>query len=278
MDVVQYIRHRKVCLTRKTKNGRYGSLSPAVEQAAEILKYLASEPRMTVSLTTISKALGINKSKTHILLHALEIAGFVSKNAETKLYTLGLDVIPIGQRALENINYRKLAKPFLEDLARETMCTILFALIRGKSILFLAKETSGLEVDSPISIGESRPLFRRAHGRAILAFLPEEEREGLLSGNKFFSDDDVNFIDNLQIRQDVEECKQNGFAAFRGSVHMIQSIASSVLGHNNYPIGVILAIGLLSESRIPDCGAKLAKAARNFSIVLGMDENEYRKV
>jgi IclR family transcriptional regulator, KDG regulon repressor len=260
-------------VTRKLREG-YGSLSPAVEQAAEILKYLASEPRMKLNLTGISKAVGINKSKTHILLHALEVAGFLSKDQEDKTYALGIDIIPIGQRALENINYRRIAQPFLENLAKETRCTVLLGLIRGKRIVFIGKATSGLGVDSTIGIGDSRPLYRRVHGRAILAALPDAEREKLLSGKKFFSDDDVTFIDNKLLRQEIAKVRQSKYATFQGNVHLIQAVASAVLGHDNYPVGVILAVGLLNTSQISDCGAKLAETTRSLSITLGMNDGE----
>jgi DNA-binding IclR family transcriptional regulator len=263
---------RRSAVTRKLREG-YSSLSPAVEQAAEILKYLASEPGMKVNLTDISKAVGINKSKTHILLHALEVVGFLSKNERDKSYTLGIDIIPIGQRALENINYRRIAQPFLENLAKETQCTVLFGLIRGKSIVFIGKAISGLAVDSTIGIGDSRALYRRVHGRAILAALPDAEREKLLSGKRFFSDDDVTFIDNKLLRQEIVKVRQSKYATFQGNVHLIQAVASAVLGHDNYPVGVILAVGLLNESQISDCGAKLAEAARNLSIALGMNDD-----
>ena len=49
------------------RDDRFTTLTPAVEQAAEILRYLASDSNIKEGL--ISKAVGINKSKTHVILN-----------------------------------------------------------------------------------------------------------------------------------------------------------------------------------------------------------------
>ena len=129
--------------TEKENRKRYASLTPAVEQAAVILKYLSSEPRIKASLTEISRIVGINKSKTFAILGALQNVGFVSKEAESKLYALGSEIIPIGQTALKNIDYRSYAESFLKKLAQETMCTVMFGIIYGEKLIIISKEASG---------------------------------------------------------------------------------------------------------------------------------------
>jgi DNA-binding IclR family transcriptional regulator len=260
------------------KKNRFVSLTPAVEQAAEILKYLASESRFKTSLTDISRGVGINKSKTYVILTALQGAGFVSKDAETKLYSLGLDIIPIGQKALESINYRKMAKPFLERLVRETMCTVLFGLIVGQKLFIVAKEASGREMDSRLDIGSTLDIFLKSHGQVILASLPEEEQERLLSGDNFFNDFEECIIDNSQLRQRISDTKRRGFAmdSSRASP-VIKVLSSAVVGHNQYPIGVIIIMGIMSKSVGLKCAPKLVKAAKDLSNTLGRTTGPHGK-
>lgn len=249
---------------------QYTPVSPAVDQAIEILKYLASDKRIETGITDISKIVGISKSKAHGIVDALRNAGFVSKDNKSKLYSLGPDIIPIGQRALENIDYREVTKPFLEELARETRCTVLFGIITGQNLIFIAKEASGREVDSRLSVGYSTKIFYKAHGKVILASLPEEERERLLSGDNFYDDDILGIIENTQLRKEVNDAKVKGFAMDHGSSGtIVKVLASAVLGHNNRPIGILVVIGLMKKSLIPKYGAKLAEKARSLSNALG---------
>ncbi len=256
--------------TKKDSNKRSVSLTPAVEQAAAILGYLASESRLKASLTEISRKVGINKSKTYAILSALQHVGFVIKDTNTKLYTLGLNVIPIGQKALENINYRKIAKPFLEELARTTLCTVLFGLIAGNKLLLVSKEASGREIDSRLHVGFVLDVFFKSHGKAILAAMPEEEVEKLLSGKNFFNEFETGILDNSRLRKIVAETKKKGFAMDNGRVSpLIKIISSAVIGHNDYPIGAIIIMGLIEKSDIPKYAAKLVETAKNLSSALG---------
>jgi DNA-binding IclR family transcriptional regulator len=250
--------------------GRFVSLTPAVEQAAEVLKYLASESRFRTSLTDISKKLGINKSKAYAILVALQHAGFVSKDAETKLYSLGLDIIPIGQKALENVNYRKIARPFLEKLARDTKCTVLFGLITGEKLLIISKEASGREIDSRLDIGYTLDVFFKSHGKVIIAALPEGEQEKLLSGKNFFNDFEGGIVENSQLKPLINEVNKKGFAVDTGRLSsVIKVLSSAVIAHNQYPVGAIIVMGLINKSAVSEFGGKLVKAAKGLSKALG---------
>lgn len=256
--------------TKRDSSKRSASLTPAVEQAAAILGYLASESRLKASLTEISRKVGINKSKTYAILSALRNVGFVSKDANTKLYTLGLNTIPIGQKALENINYRKIAKPFLEELARTTLCTVLFGLITGNKLLLVSKEASGREIDSRLHVGYLLDLFFKSHGKAILAAMPEEEVGKLLSGKNFYNEFETVILDNPKLKRVVAETKKKGFAMDNGRASsLIKILSSAVIGHNDYPIGAIIVMGLIEKPDIPKYTAKLVETAKNLSSALG---------
>jgi len=252
------------------------SLTPAVEQAAEVLKYLASDKGIRAGLTDISRLVGINKSKTYAILNALQNAGFVSKDDENKLYSLGPDIIPIGQKALENLDYREAAKPFLKKLAQDTKCTALFAIITAHNLVFIAKEESGMEVDSRLGVGYSIPVYYRTHGKVILAALPEEELNKLLSGEDFFRDNETSVIDNTSLRQEITEIKQRGFAVEDGRASPIIKVLSvAVRGHHGYPIGVLVLIGLIAKSKILKNAVMLVETAKQVSNVLGSGKREY---
>jgi DNA-binding IclR family transcriptional regulator len=266
---------------RDQKKDRYSSSTPAVEQAAEIIKHLASHPKIEKKLSDISREVGINVAKTYVILDALQKSGFVTKDRNGKLYSLGPSLISIGQMAFGNASYSKAVKPFLEEIVRETHCSASFGFITMGSLVVTAFESAGQPVDSRYTIGSERPIYFKAHGRIIAAHLPEEERE-LLIKSKFHGLYDETYGHNEEmIRQDLAVCRKNGFASVSlatptgGTVHWI---ASAVLDVTNHPIGVFLAIGLLAGPSVAVCGQKVAEIARRFSTLLGANwsaiENE----
>lgn len=169
------------------RDDRFTTLTPAVEQAAEILRYLASDYKIKATLTHISKAVGINKSKTHVILTALLKCGFVMREENSKLYSIGFGLIPLGLMALENANYKDAAKPILQELARKTRSSALFGLIDNEIFVITEMVPSGLLVDSRREPGNSFPLFYGAHGKITMASLYEEERKRFLRKWKVIS-------------------------------------------------------------------------------------------
>ena len=154
------------------KKNHYSSSTPAVEQAAEVIKHLASQPKIKQRLSDISKALGINVTKTYVILDALQKSGFVNKDRNGKLYSLGPSLISIGQMAFANASYSDAVKPFLEQIVRETHCSASFGFITMGSLVVTAFESAGQPVDSRFAIGSERPIYFKAHGRIIAAYLP----------------------------------------------------------------------------------------------------------
>jgi DNA-binding IclR family transcriptional regulator len=258
-------------MNKKTDNEkRYLSSTPAVEQAAEVLKYLASEKGIKAGLTEIARKVDIPKTKVNSILNALQIAGFITKDKEGTVYSLGSDIIPIGLRALENIDYRTVAKPSLEQLAKDTKCTVLFGVITSKKLLIISKAISGQEVDSRLDVGFVADVFYQAHGKAIFVSLPQREQERLLSGPDFMGQYDRGLIKNSQLRKEIAEIKKKGFTVNDGRVNrIIKVLTAAVVGSKNYPIGALIVIGLMQKSAISKYGAKLVETARNLSLVLG---------
>jgi DNA-binding IclR family transcriptional regulator len=255
----------------KMKN-HYSSSTPAVEQAAEVIKHLASQPNVKLRLSDISRALRINVTKTFVILDALQKSGFVNKDSKGKLYSLGPGLISIGQRAFANASYSDAVKPFLEQIVRDTHCSASFGFITMGSLVVTAFESAGQPVDSRFTIGSERPIYYKAHGKIIAAYLPEEERELLIRSNfhGFYEESYAN--NHERVRQDLAMYRERGYAHASSNVLMngtIYWIASAALDVTNRPVGAFIAVGLLRESSVAICGQKVAEIARRFSTLLG---------
>jgi len=259
-------------MNTKTENKkRYDSLSPAVEQAAEILKYLASKPRIKAGLSEICRAVEINKSKTYAILAALQNAGFVLKNEENKLYSLGPHLIPIGQTALRNLDFESVAKQYIKELSEETMSTVLFGIINSDKLIIISKHASGQEFDSHLKVGSSRELFYKSHGKVILAALPANEQNRLLSVDNFFKDPDLGAIKNSTLKKEIKEINKKGYAWNSGRLNsLIKALSAVVVGHDDHPVGAVIIHGLIDESDIPDYGKKIVKTTKKIANALGL--------
>jgi DNA-binding IclR family transcriptional regulator len=248
----------------------YNKLVPAVEQAAKIIVYLCSMPGLQSNLTDIARNVGISKSKAYAILNTLQRFGFVLRNPDTKTYSVGLYMMSIGQKVLENINYRELAGPFLKELARETQSTAVLGLITGENQYVIVRQESTQQIHITTQFGQAYPLTYGAHGKAIVAFFEEGEREKVLSGEMLYFYKDPLVLDRGLLMKELEECRITGFARDHETGHpMVKILAAPLFGANGRPLGTIQIIGLIEESAIAARGARLVEAAQRFSTLLG---------
>jgi DNA-binding IclR family transcriptional regulator len=255
---------------------RFTTRTPAVEQAAEILRYLASDSKIRASLTHISKTVKINKSKTHVILTALEKCGFVIKDPADKFYSLGFGLIPIGLMALENTNYAVAAKPILVELARKTRSSALFGLIVDENYVISEIEQSGQALESRMKPGHTFPIFYGAHGKVILASIPEDEQKRILATKKVAFEGHPSKVSYDDLKEQLEACRRDGFAhrVLAGPNDIIKLLASAVLGANGRPIGALQIVGLFKKSVVRKYGAKVAESARKLSMLLGGNSSQ----
>ncbi|RPI75120.1 MAG: IclR family transcriptional regulator, partial [Desulfobacteraceae bacterium] len=195
----------------KKKSG-YKPLVPAVEQAAIILIFLAKSPHPKVNLTEICEGVGIHKSKVFSILHTLRQFGFVEKDLKTKYYSLGPGLLFLSRKVLDHLDFREIVTPFLEKLAKETNSTALLGLISEDQVFVVSKHAGNQNVGVTIGVGHRFPLTGGAHGKAIVAHLPEAEQAKILEKKKLFFYGDPDKLDLKSLKEELQACRQLGFS------------------------------------------------------------------
>jgi DNA-binding IclR family transcriptional regulator len=254
------------------KTNGYMSLVPAVEQANRILMYLASVSGTKVNLSEICRNVGILASKGLAILNTLQKSGFVSRDTEGKVYSLGPGLVSLGQKALDGLNHRDLAKPILQKLALETACTALLGVISDEYVVVTGVEEPVGAVVAKFRVGDIRPLFYRAQGLALAASLPEEEREKILAGQNPSYNKQNPAFDPDYLRREFNKFKQNGFLLdISPHNELVKVLVSAVLGPTAFPVGTLMLIGVFPKSDVRSYGRKLVEGAKQLSALLGGD-------
>ena len=252
--------------------GSYSQLVPAVEQATKILRYLSTSPGFKSNLKNICDKVGIHNSKGYAILNTLQKAGYVNRDENAKLYSLGFSLISLGQKTLDGVHFKEIVKPFLEDLTRVTHCTALFGVIAADQVVIVGREDSDHDVGVTLRLGDTNPLTYSAAGKAIAAFMPEKAREELLAQDDLFFHGEAANLDRERLARELDECRYRGFAEAPGKRSpLVRILASPVLGPKAHPLGALLIIGILPKTAVALYGEKLSEAARQLSVKLGSD-------
>jgi DNA-binding IclR family transcriptional regulator len=93
--------------------------TPAVRYAAEMLEFLADEPRTEYTLSEIARAIGHNKASCSGILHTMEQSGLVSRHPLRKRYSVGPALIRLGAAANERYRVIGVASAEVTKLAKE---------------------------------------------------------------------------------------------------------------------------------------------------------------
>ena len=163
-------------------NGRAtnGNGVQSVGRAVSILELLA-DSQGEMGVTELGRRLGVHKATASRLVATLAHHGLVERNPVTDKYRLGFGLIHLAGSAMAGMDLAREARPVLEDLAERTEETVNLAVLDGDGVLNVDQITSPRAVASQSWIGRRTPWHCTSSGKALVAFLPEDELTQLLA-------------------------------------------------------------------------------------------------
>jgi DNA-binding IclR family transcriptional regulator len=182
----------------------------SVLRSLRILESFNGDEGMTV--TQISKQLGLPKSSVHDILSTLVAEGILEKDSDNSRYHLGLKLFELGDKARSNLEIRKRATPFLKTLNNQLDETVHLTVIEQGEVLYIECFESTKRLRTYSVIGVRAPMHCTAVGKAILAFLPREEVEKiiLMKGLQKFTQNTI--VDKEKLLEELAEIRQRGYA------------------------------------------------------------------
>jgi IclR family acetate operon transcriptional repressor len=150
----------------------------SVRKALDIIAlFSASEPSLTLS--EISSRLGLPRGTAHDLLATLVACRFIERTDDEK-YALDRAIVALTQAVLVNVELRDRAAPLLRQLADYSRQSVYLTVRDGDYCLYIYAVESPLRLLARTAVGERAHLHCTAVGKAILAFLPEEEATAIV--------------------------------------------------------------------------------------------------
>ncbi len=227
-----------------------------------------------VGVTELAARCGMHKSSVSRIMATLALRGYVRQNPDTGRYTLGLHLAELGSACLAKVDMRQVAKPYIEELRRETGETVHLAVIMDSSMVYIDKSESEHVLGMKSRVGASVPLHCTGLGKALCAFLPEDfvlarlQRAGM---TKFTSNTITDVDDFLACLARIREC---GYA-FDDEEHEegIRCVAVPVMDHAGRAVAAVSASGptvRVSRERLHEMIPLVAETGRKISAALGL--------
>src|SRR5438093_4985129 len=153
----------------------------SVDRSVRILKALAGGPgRLGVS--ELSDRLGLAKGTVHGLLRTLQAHGLVEQHPDSDKYQLGPQLLQLSNRYLDLSELRSRSLAYSEALAGRADEAVRVGAFHGDGMLVVHhvfRPDTTLQI---LEVGALLPLHATALGKAVLAYLPDDVQDDLISG------------------------------------------------------------------------------------------------
>lgn len=221
------------------------------------------------------EGLGIPKGSLSPLLSNLIERDYVTFDAATKRYCLGPRLLVLTGRYLSTIDLVRIGIPILRELVAEVNEDGELAVKKDTDILILHKEDCSRPFKYSIAIGDRGPMHATAAGKAILAYLPDDELSRYLSLVKL-APITKNTITNRQtLLRGLKDIRSTGLAYGRDELYEgVSAIATPIFNLHRSIAGsivVTLPSTRFKAERRRIIEPSLRRAAAEISRRLGFD-------
>jgi IclR family KDG regulon transcriptional repressor len=215
----------------------------SIEKGIRVLEYicLSSED---LSVTELSRAMGINKTTIYRILQTFIKTGFLEQDRKTERYRPTMKILTLSNRVLNRMEIRSLANRYLKELAGEINESVHLALMDGYETVIIDKVESSDEMGIKFHIGRRSPLYSTGTGKVFLASLPEEDLKKYFAISKFVQYTPTTYVDPAKLREEIVKIRECGYALDHQENNIgISCVAAPICDYSGKVIAAMSATG-----------------------------------
>lgn len=256
---------------RKRKTQVDGETVRLVERTCDVLFAFIS-PDPALSLAEIAKAAKLPKATAYRILRTLEMKGLVQHDEKAQEFSLGFKIFQLGSIVINQMDLRKIAMPFMKDLAAKTGEAISLNIVQEHSRVCIERIESQGIIRFYLPIGARSPLYLGATGKALMAFLPEAEIEQIIS-SQILNNPQAQNVDLARLRKDLADVRAKGYAYTSDELGVgVSTVAAPIFNyHGNIVacINISLPVSRFTEDKVDLYTRLIVQAAQEISKLIG---------
>jgi IclR family acetate operon transcriptional repressor len=188
-------------------------------------------------------------------------------------YQLGFQVLRMGLRVLDGLDYRRVAHPLLRELNQKTQETVHLAILQGDQAISIEKFGSPQPVGLDARLGGQMPLHCTGVGKVLLAYQSEEMLTKLAKspGLQRLTPRTVTTLP--QLKKELERIRERGYAVDNEeAVDGLRCVAAPVFDHTGRAVAAFSVAGpatRLTQERILEIVPLVRETSHEISCRLG---------
>ncbi len=232
--------------------------------ALDILFAIGEQPTLTLSTAEASRQLGISRSTAYRLLITMSSKGFVDQLTSGRGWTLGWRFFALAQRGRAE-KLRAAAAPAMRRILEQESETVNLAVYSGGELVYIASFDSPHPFRMTEPPGETAPLHATSLGKAVLASLPEAERDAVLAELELAPITKRTVRSRRALQQQLETARSRGWAMEVGEAEIgVSCFGAAILDSDGLPVAAISVSvpDVRLDSRAERIGGLVAREAR----------------
>ena len=248
-----------------------GSRAQTVDRAIKILTcFDARTPGLT--LTEVSRKVGLSLPTTHRLLRTLQSHDLVAWDMGSHRYGLGPGLVRLAQPILRQDGALKLAVPILEQLCNLTRETVAVWWLVGRERVCVFELISPEPIHMAHGVGQAFPLYAGAGGKALMAYLTETEVDSVLQHMDLASQAKP---EPAALKDELDRVRRDGYAtSLEEIVPGAASISAALRNASGRPLAAVNVTGPVARftpERMDHDAVALLQAVRSINLRFGGD-------
>ncbi len=252
-----------------SKIGGKRHLVPMIIKSFDLLEGFRERPDGLTYKELVERYPKISKVSIYRILCSLQAVGYLRKDPATNKFQLGAKFIELGRVTEKRQDLVRISRAYMDRLLKKFGENVNLAKIEGAELVYL----SSLEGSHPLRVIEmptrQQSLYCSAVGKAILAGLPTEERDDIISRTRFVKLTAHTITSKKRLLKELASIRERGYAVDNEENLLgVRCVGSAVYNGEAYPIGgisVTAPSSRLSEDRVEQVGQYVSSVALGLS-------------
>ena len=250
-------------------------LIPNIARALKIIEYLAKE-KNEASITEISEDFDYPKNSVFRILNTLQYYGYVEENQ--RKYKATPRLLYLGYAGMRNNGITENSIDVMHAIRDELNETVMLGTLLGNEVVIIEQLPSFQYIKFTTEIGHRVNIHTSAPGKAIAAYLPELEKNELLSHLTFTRFTNGTIPSQNAMVKELETVRDRGYAIDNGEeLSEIHCVGAPIFDYRNYPIGSVWVSGpafRMGDERQRAFGERIREYAMQISRRFGYDPGD----
>lgn len=240
-------------------------------RSVEILKLVSKRPD-GITLDEICESLDMPKTSAYDIVTTLAETEMVHvTKGQKQIYTIGLTAYRIGVSYTNHLDVLSTIEPELRSFSREIGKTVFYGVLTGHEVVYICKFEPENPIITTATVGTKNPLYCTSLGKAILAFMDEEDRRPIMDRIHFRRKTPRTIMSTEHLLKELELVREKGYAldAREGEDHM-ECVGAPIFDREGQVLGAISASSLYKPTENYEAlGLLVQKKAAEISRLLG---------